>query len=257
MRTSRGFDIRKDITACENAARDMLRLLPSTMARSAVLRRCIISLESDSKSSQDYEKHDVALSLYHNELSIVLAEKSGHSAFQAEFERIDRRRDALGLLSSFFQGERIAHRPKFSRFFEPLPFPFKSEIGKLPRRLAGVLGKESEDDFDPLLPLMDYFAFDSSTSTASSLHPLCHSIGLPSGYVHARVLCARFQKAQKSPPSFETEVRPVINRLHAARDGAKLAEWCALQYDSGEEDKLKCLTLALNLAMKSSKEAEI
>jgi len=46
-------------------------------------------------------------------------------------------------------------------------------------------------------------------------------------------------------PSFENNVTPVFNRIRLARGKVVLAEWCADHYVDNDNEKLKCLDLAL------------
>lgn len=262
----RCFDIRSDIKVCEKSARDTLLLLPSPMARAAILRRCLITLESTEECFKEYDRYTSVLSLYRGELSLVLADKSKEAdfaAFQREFECIDKRQDALLILSSFFQDQSAQERPSFPAMFIPLPTPFKSNTGNPARKFCGILGHESvvssPDDFDPILPLVPILSADGGASSVAALSPLCFSLGLPAGYIHARSLHLRFEKAMAigaTFPPFETAVRPVINRIKGSRDATELAEWCAMKYPDGSKDRLECLELALSLAMRASSEAE-
>ena len=259
-------DIREDIQTCVSAAKVALQLLPSSMARSAVLRRCVIIMESKEESHKDYERHTSLLSLYYYELSRVLLEqkhaKQSHvRAFKEEIKRIESRQAVLVVLMSFFTDKQ--NRPDFPTFFLPFPNPFGSDRNKPKPKICGVLGsrihKPSNPEFDPLLPLDEFFKTNMGTSNATALAPLCHPLGLPSGYVHARSLCVRFLKAKDNAacyPSFEFSVLPVITRLQAASDGAELAEWCSTQYEKDSNERLKCLECALSLAMQASCEAE-
>ena len=261
-------EIRNNISACESAVKEALLLLPSSIARSAVLRRCLISLESSRSCCKDYERFSLVLSLYYAELSRVLSEQQSKGqkldikGFREEMERIERRRDALAVLSSVFCGAKIKERPSFSDFFLPLPNPFKSDRGKASQKLCSILGSQSESkkdsEFDPLLPLQPCLSADSGISVASALSPMCPALGLPPGYIHARSLSERFLKARKSAGAFPPfiAVKPVISKIVGARDSTVLLEWCARQYEDGSKERLKCLELALSLAMKASREAE-
>ena len=262
------FDVRSDLKVCERAARDTLLLLPSPMARASILRRCLITLESTEECFKDYDRYASVISLYLGELSLVLADKSNKAdfaAFQQEFESIDKRQDALLILSSFFQDRPVQERPSFPAMFLPLPTPFKNDMCAKPtRNFCGVLGAEesfmsSPDDFDPILPLISSLSADGGASSVAALSPLCFSLGVPTGFIHARSLHLRFKKAMEkgaSLPPFEACVRPVINRLKRSHDAAELSEWCAMKYPDGSKDRLDCLELALSHAMRASSEAE-
>lgn len=267
LSSSPGFyDVRGDLRVCERAAKDTLLLLPSPMARAAILRRCLISLETEEKCFQDYERYSFVVSLYLNELALVLSDKSNKSdfaAFQREYECIDRRQDALLILLSYFQDRPMQERPPFPKLFTPLPTPFKSDADKPAVTYCGVLGHESAsstpDDFDPIQPLLPILSADGGASSVAALSPLCFSLGLPAGYIHARSLHLRINKAMSigtSLPPFDSSVRPIINRVKGSRDAAELAEWCALKYPDGSKDRLECLELALSHAMRASSEAE-
>jgi hypothetical protein len=163
----RSSDIRCNLSLCERAARDSLRLISSPMKRSAVLRRCVTSLENNASCDKDYERHAMVLSLYHADLSLVVAKDPtirnlDASAFEEELEFIERRRDTLAVLSSFFQAEQNVHRPSFPKFFVPLPVPFTVERGNTEvgshdiRSILGVVADASLGAFDPLGPLQDF-----------------------------------------------------------------------------------------------------
>ena len=260
------YDVRGDLRVCERAAKDTLLLLPSPMARAAILRRCLISLETEEKCFRDYERYSFVVSLYLHELALVLADKSNKSdfaAFQREYECIDRRQDSLFILLSYFQDRPVQERPFFPKLFTPLPTPFKSDADKPAVTYCGVLGHESAssspDDFDPINPLLPILSADGGASSVAALSPLCFSLGLPAGYIHARSLHLRIKKAMSigtSLPPFDSSVRPIINRVKGSRDAAELAEWCALKYPDGSKDRLECLELALSHAMRASSEAE-
>uniref|UniRef100_A0A7S4NG27 KNTC1 third ARM-repeats domain-containing protein n=1 Tax=Odontella aurita TaxID=265563 RepID=A0A7S4NG27_9STRA len=259
-------DIRQDLVTCTNAAKHSLLLLPSPIARSAVLRRCLVSLEAAENCNKDYERFSTVLSLYRNELANVITqttkERIDITSFRSEIDKVERRQEALAVLSSFFRGDAVEQRPPFPDLFTPLPRRFKSNKEMPTKRPCGILGPQrSETDlceFDPLYPLKDCLSADSGTSTATALSPLCVSLGLPPGYIHARSLYERFVKAKKnksSLPSFES-TRFAVSKVHGARDGAQLAEWCAMQYADGTKERLKSLALALSFAMKASSDAE-
>jgi len=248
------------------AVKAALNLLPSSMARSAVLRRCIISFENASCCQSDYERQLLILSIYHQEITKVKGEhkqmKQSHiSTFNEEIKRIENRQNVLFVLKSIFPDKR--NRPFYNSFFIPFPNPFGSDRSKPKPLFCGVLGPRGKNvvssEFDPLLGLEPFFLQNSDSSHIAALAPLCHSLGIPSGYIHARSLCVRFEQFEKddsSLPSFDCSILPVMNRLQKADDGAELAEWCAKLYDRGSYERLKCLHHALTLAMQASCEAE-
>ena len=256
-------DVRNDIEVCKKAVQESLVLLPSPMARAALVRRCLIALEGDETCYRDYGRYISVVSLYLDELSLVLADKSNsdYAEFQNEFDRIDRRHDALLILSSFFrEGGQAEDRPPFPKLFLPLTYPFKSDKGE---RLCGILGHNSAHsspkDFDPLLPLIPTLCADSGASSVPALSPLCVSLGLPPGYIHARSLYLRFEKANAAGstlPSFENSVRPVINRIKVLSDATELCEYCSMRYEDNTKERLSGLELSLSLAMRASSEAE-
>ena len=126
--------------------------------------------------------------------------------------------------------------------------------------ILGVESSEIKSDFDPLLPLQECLERDPSSSTASALAPLCISLGVPNGYINARALIERIKRAKRlghKLPCYENEVLPAVKRLKTPKDGADLAEWCAMQYKCDSVNRLNCLELALNLAVRVSTEAEL
>ena len=84
------YDVRTDLRVCERAAKDTLVLLPSTMARAAILRRCLVSLEEEEKCFKDYERHSFVVSLYLSELALVLADKSNKSGKSDKWGKSDK-----------------------------------------------------------------------------------------------------------------------------------------------------------------------
>jgi len=257
-------DIRRDLVTCTTVVKEMLTLLPSKHgARSLVLRKCLIALENIDESGRDFERYSLILSLYHAELLNLI---SGHSegrpkkAFLEEIQRIERRRDALAIISSFFRGKQWNERPLFQKCFLPFPQTASSQ-NKMNIKFSGVLGgfEKNEDVFDPLSPLQSLFEKNPTASLASSLSALCVPLGIPSGYIHSRVLLIRIGKAislHGELPSFNNDVEPVIRKLKSPSDGTELAEWCMNKYQSNSIEKLQCLQLAVDCATKSSYEAE-
>ena len=263
-------DIRWNLSLCERAARDSLRLISSPMKRSAVLRRCMISLENNSSCDKDYERHAMVLSLYHADLSLVVAKDPtirnlDASAFEEELELIERRRDTLAVLLSFFQAERSVHRPSFPKFFVPLPVPFKVERGSTDagshdtRSILGIVADPSLGGFDPLGPLQDFLSSHMDDAAVKALAPLTIPLGLPHGSFHARCLMERFRRfrgGKGALPSFNDDVLPVLNRLKQSSDQCRLAEWCAAYYGDDDSQKLQCLDYGLRYAMTASSEVE-
>ena len=252
------------LSECERVTKASLRLLPSPVKRSAVLRRCLVALESDANVAVDYERHGLVLSLYQEALAYVVDNDMAMqgvdvSRFEAELELIDRRRDALSILSSFYQNDKECLRPPFSSFFPPLEVPFPKSPAPSSTKHS-VLGKKLDDEsLDPIAALEQTFKECPDTATASSLAPLCLPLGLPAGYIHARSLVVRFMEACKAKttfPSFENDVVPVCDRLRSVYDKATMAEWCAGQYFDDDAEKLKSLDLALESAMIASAEIE-
>lgn len=255
----------RDIRRCSEATQNVLQLLPSSMARSAVLRKCVISMESNASSGTDYERHNKLLSFYYGELKKVLLERTDAKqsyimAFKQEIARLESRQEVLTILMHVFKEHES--RPSYPSFFIPLPFPFGSDRGKPQRKICGILGKNDESnsssslpEFDPISSLSEVLQKDKNGTVVAALSPLCHSLGLPVGYIHGRYLYIQMLSAKQrgsSLPSFEHSVLSDIQRLQSADDGAELAEWCSSQYEKGSVDRLKCLHYALSLAMKAS-----
>lgn len=258
-----------DPTKREKTVRTSLQLLHPPLKRASVLRRCLVELEKSKEAGQDYELFNLVLALYQETLYHVVDRDTtvgqlNLAPFEAELELIDRRRDALAVLSSFFVGERLAERPSFPTFFLPLRVPFDhSVISVNEMSLCGVLGNDSSDNhnlFDPLKPLETVFLTSLDTSAVTALAPLCHPLGLPRGYIHARSLKARFHHSRKNSvaqPSFENDVSPVLKRIHSPNERAVLAEWCADQYGPhNDTEKLKCFAVVLQSCMQASTEIE-
>ncbi|KAI2500113.1 hypothetical protein MHU86_14380 [Fragilaria crotonensis] len=261
------FDVRFDLPACEKAARVSLKEILSPMKRSAVLRKALVGLESTDEYDFDYERYGLLLSLYYDDLALVVGSdaikrKIDVAPFAAELESIARRRDALSVLMSFFEGELLKHRPAFPKFFNALPIVFGLDTTGKEQPRVGLLGpieSSPTEAFDPLGPLHQFLSVHSDASTATALAPLCIPLNLPPGYVHARVLVSRFlisASSQTALPSLETEVVPVLNRLKSSTGQSTLAEWCASMYDENDIQKVKCLDIALEHAMNASSEIE-
>ncbi len=246
----------KQAAITKGLMKTLLTYLPTREDRCIVLRRCLIDLERIEESGKDFEHYSLLLSLYHNELCDVTKESKTESTFyRQDVQQIVRRLDALAILSSFFEGKSYDERPMFQRCFTPLTVSVEDI------NFCGVLGLRDSRDlkselFDPLSPL-DHCLKDEKA--VSALAPLCSSLGLPNGFIHARSLIERFESATnfKTPyPSLKHCVVPIIKRLKNPKDGTQLAEWCANQYSNDFKSRLTCLTLAYNLAIRSSSEAE-
>lgn len=259
---------RKEALVCrQNLERNVacsLRLLTSWTTRCSVLRRCLVALEGAPSSSQDYELFALALNLYRLELSKAIDEDCINKDIErryliAELDAIDRRRDALTILSSFYVDDKEKWRPSFPDFFVRLTSSdlFQDQLRNHP--LCGVLGQDNRNCFDPLKPLEQTLQMFPGSGTVTALAPLCIPLGLPVGYIHARSLIMRFSvlsQANCSWPAFDNDVLPVCDRLKSSRDKAVLAEWCSKQYRNNDEEKLKCLDLALKSCMQASAEIE-
>ena len=257
-------DVRLKLPRVEAITRRLLRRLESPMKRSSVLRNCVIGLEN-SESDNDYERMSVVLSIYQDELNAAIVQLKGDAIdfrpFAKELELVDRRRDALAILSSYFEGDRKFDRPHFSKFFPRLTNG-SDEEAHAPLVGCSVLGSETEppvDSFDPLDPLLPILSSSHNLDATAALAPLCLALGVPSGYIHARSLIVRFKKAiaeGTSLPGFDGDVMSVVNRLKASGDRADIAEWCASRYSLNNGERLKCLEIALKYAMQASNEAE-
>jgi hypothetical protein len=135
-------DSRFDPNRCETTARTSLQLLHPRSKRSEVLRSCLITLDASEMSGQDYERYNLVLKLYQEELTHVVDHDKltimQLPPFTAELAEIDRRRDALLVLCAFFQGDRLRVQPLFSKFFVPLEVPFNHNTPST--QLCGILG---------------------------------------------------------------------------------------------------------------------
>lgn len=261
-----GMDVRYNIEFCCTSVRKLLRKLPTTSSRSTTLRNCLIAMEKIDSFGKDFERYAAVLSLYQEELREIIFTQSNLSPsqspfFRQELELVNRRQDALAIINSIFGDRKLDERPSVQRCFFPLSDSPKDEK-ECPKKMIGILGEQGlygDDVFDPILPLVPCLKSDTSQSILSSLAPICFAIGVPSGYVHARALILRvlgMKQIGSSPPPFVSEVLPVIKRLKSPKDGAELAEWCASQYDKQSKERLLCLEVGLDLAMKASTLAE-
>lgn len=261
-------DIRLDLLACETAVQTLLKQLPSALSRSSTLRKCLTTLERDDEDCSDYERIEMVLSLYQNELRGMLEGNvnliSTNSIFlNEEIDRIDRRQDALSILSSFYSGNNNIRRIPFPKCFLPLaPISGLEFKATTKTTFAGILGShhgQNEAFFDPIAPLEEILDQSLCESTISALSPICLTLGVPSGYIHARALIKMFNSSRLlggSPPPFESDLLPVLKRLKYAKDSAELAEFCSSYYDHDSLDRLNCLKYALNQALHASNEAE-
>lgn len=262
-RDTKGDDTRKKFGRITTVVRSLLRRLEDPVDRAMVLRKCLRRFEHEDTAG-DYERLSLVLSLYQGELSAALqcppgVEKSELKFSDQELELVDRRRDAVAILSSFFQGDQDAQRPPFSDFFPPLPDSWEGgyECYSI-QPYNNLLGRENQD-FDPVSPLNPVLMSSNGPNAAALLAPLCLPLGVPRGHIHARSLIGRFERSKSigsTMPSFTAEVLPVLNRLKKVDDVATLAEWCSEQYVFLNEDKLPCLDFALSAALKASSELE-
>ncbi len=260
------YEIRYDTKACEIHTKHLLSMIPSCIEKCTILRRCLRNFEESGKSGNDYEKYDLILSLYYRELTALIVEDTqrdtSNKRYIEERECIIRRRDALQIFDTFFTDGNNGARPQVQKLFLPLPKTFKLDNKTPVRNICGVLGnksKNSDKAFDPLEYLEPFLSIDSDFSTSKALAPLCNALGLPPGYIHARLLCIRFEHSKRigaSLPSFDIYVRPVLNRLRSNDDRAELSEWCANEYGYESTERLKSLTTALDLAIGASNELE-
>ncbi len=276
-----GKDVRHCLHSCETAVKLLLRKLPSRRVRISVLRKCLINLEENEDSGKHFDRYSMLLTMHQNELHATLSNEVNNvsrkmangnkigqyesrqdslAVLRREIHLVERRQDALAILSAYF-GENKDERPQFQKCFMPLSSALKGSDSASEKKRIGVLGQQGKDVehiFDPMLPLLPYLKSDPGPST-SALAPICVSLGLPSGYIHARALIYRMLNAKLLSiplPSFETEVYPIVRRLKSPKDGAELAEWCSKQYDDDSTERLSSLDVAMNLAIKASNVAE-
>jgi hypothetical protein len=254
-------DIRGNISVLESTARNMLHCLESQSKRFGVLRRCLMKFES-SEICTDYERLSVVLGLYQSETLSTMADEMS-SAFSKEAELIDRRCEALAILSSYYHREKTKARPSFSKLFLPLPPSIKEHDSSEGSNTISchVLGWEAKSPlggFDPLKELEEPLRTCCNTNITSALSLLCIPLGVPRGYIRARSLISKFEMSKSEGgalPSFD-EVIKVLNVLHSAADKAELSHWCSEQYNLNHPEKMSCLDFALTEAMKASSEAE-
>lgn len=250
----------------EKCVPSALRKLELLHQRSSVLRRCLVALESSPVGGDDYERYAMVLAMYHESLvSVIEKHDTHHSAisvksFEMELDLVDRRRDVISILMAYFDGARRHLRPSFPPFFLPLT---SHTAGASQRQtVCGILGKSELNTscFDPLEPLTSLFETMVDQSIVTALSPMCLSLGLPQGYLHARFLMTRFkcsaEKECAELPSYDNDVVPTLSRIRSASERTVFAEWCANQYRGRDEDRLKCLDGAIQAAMQASSEAE-
>ena len=264
-----GHRVREKVSNLNETVRKLLQSLSSTTKRIKILRKCMIQFESHD-NCVDYERLSIIYALYQTELSVLISKKSKGKDdlldnLYVEIDIIDRRRDALAILSSYFQGDKKDGRPCFSKFFAPMSEMIddnKHASSNSKIYCSRVLGWETALDdgtIDPLDPLEKILRSSCSAAVTSALSPICISLGVPRGYIKVRSLITRFQKScheGASLPTFEDDVIPILNQLIASSDAAEVAEWCSNQYELKNPDKLICLEHALNYAIRASTEAE-
>ena len=258
-------DPRCDLVRCESTVKKSLRMVRSSIERSAIVRKCLINLEKSRAIDTDYERFHLVLSLYYDTLVYIVDKDTrlrglDMSPFESEIELIDRRRDALSILSSFFQGEHKKQRPAFPAFFLPLG-PKVGEVESTSVVHSGILGRQAgaEDElFDPLQPLDAILSSTFGAAATPILASMCLSLGVPPGYIHVRYLMKRFESADDSHfPSFEEDVIPVVSRIRSKpNDRVEFLEWISKHYKN-DDDKLKCLDLALSYAVEASTDVEL
>jgi len=256
-------DFRCNLILAEDEVRSVLVYMP-ILNQVKVLRKCVLDLEKDECCAKDYDRHTMALSLYHECLSKLGAcMKKSDARKKAHFEemaRIERRQDALVILSSIFDKYSIAERPAYHKMFEQLPED-PSVLLHNNMQHVGVLGSFAlNNTFDSLAPLHDVLENMKSSEVLGALDvSLCPLLLLPIGYIHARSLILRLKKLiflGEDLPSYENAVAPAVKKLANADDKADLAWWCSQQYSFGSVDQLKCLDLAYTNATLASDEVE-
>jgi hypothetical protein len=232
--------------------------LPSK--RIDVLRRCLQKLEGSGSVGKEYELFNLVLRLYRESLLLVI--ENDHmiqsASLEAELDAVDRRRDALAILSAFFQDNLASVRPRFSSFFEPFA-ELEGHVKALPQ--CGILGKRNTSGavFDPLEAIETVFATFHDKRAVTALAPLCIPLRIPNGYINARALVAQFQYSHSNNteyPSFDGDVFPVLSKIGSFIDKANLAEWCANQFNNNDSEKLKCLDALLQNTIQASTEIE-
>ncbi|KAL7557098.1 hypothetical protein ACA910_009189, partial [Epithemia clementina (nom. ined.)] len=260
-------DIRRDMKYVARAVRNCIRKVRSCSKRVAILRECLVALESNPEYGVHYERFALVLSLYHENLLLLLDHDTDNPSMdkemlEIELELVDRRRDSLAILSAHFT--EMKNRPNFGGFFLEIKSFLQNHDSETPLQV-NVLGQKDKSHsespvFDPLEPLNEIMTGQAlDMSAAGRLAPLCLSLGLPQGYIHARFLVARFvvrSDSNMALPSFENDVSPVVHKLRSPRDKMMLVEWCAERYRDTEKDRLACVELALEAATQASHELE-
>jgi hypothetical protein len=246
-------DVRSNFQYCEKAAREALSRLSSSFQRLDVMRRCLARLDASEQTAREYDRFSLSLALYHEVLA-TSAERE-----ESEMDLVDRRRDALEILKSFFAGDRVQYRPSFPALFAQTKTD-SSDPASPKKRLCGVLGNcdDSPNCCDPLQHLEAALSLSPALGSAAALAPLGFALGVPPGYVHARNLMLKFKAAgHNSPlPLFESDVDPVLDRLRSHQDKGILAKWCANRFVRDDESRLKCMDVVWNCAVEESQEAE-
>jgi hypothetical protein len=262
-----------------NVLNAALVLLPSTAARLSTLRRCVIDLESSSKNGTAYHLHTAALEYYRRELGELLREcceddeptlnrireddprEKKKQSVREEIERVDRRREALAILTTFAAKQSADTKlPNYNKLFLKFPTPFGSTGRGVVRRAGVLLNLRREAGlFDPLDSLREFLGESTMEDLSSTvLIPLCHSLGLPGGFIPARMMQETFLRLGSTPPSFDASVKPVLAKLPAF-DAGVLGEWCALKYfEAGRRGKfakmrLQCLEESYRHSLEASK----
>lgn len=176
--------------------------LPNKICRSAILRKCLRSFEEVDNNGTEFDRYGMLLSLYQSELLGMLSVQSKANSVQSmclqqEIERVDRRQDALAILSSFYSDSKAEFRPCIQRCFVPLPKILEIDDGPPEKKHVGILGDRGNygNLFDPIIPLLQCLQ-DPSHSVISALAPICISLGVPSGSIHARALIERIVVAK-------------------------------------------------------------
>jgi len=261
-------DVRLDLVQVEMSVKHLIPLVHLHLKQASILRRCVQKMEKDDRASSDYDRQALVLSLYLDSLYSLRGlspkvQRLDQQILEAEIEAIDRRCDALAILSSVFEGEEKCDRPSFPAFFTPLPADFSHySRGIATSPCCGILGncERTPKLFDPLEALQGVLLQShDGNKIVTALAPLSHPLGLSSGHLHARFLMDRFQWASQqgsTMPSFEEHVLPVFSRIQSSGDKAALAEWCSSYFASNDADRLECLEVALNCAIKYSSETE-
>jgi len=287
---------RMDMRACEMAVKQLLDLVPACDQRTSILRSCLIahelrteathdslntstkstkhdSLDTSTKSTEsvhsvtetDYECCHLILSIYSVELTKTLSQYDNHDSPPSdvldELVKVRQRKDTLQILASYFQGDKLQHRPMVHRFFRPLWTNDQTVTTDNTESsiLLGTTESNCPNIFDSLMQIGTYLRETQDYSAVSALAPICIPLSLPSGFIHARSLVERMKRAREvssKPLPFKTDIEPVINRLKSAKDASLLAEWCSTYYPENSIERLECLELAETLAFNAAKDLE-